>query len=188
MRGVHVVRVAAILMANVVPAAAQAQTRPALQFNVGSVTVSSATNRLDTINRLLSLDRDGDGRISRDELPERMALIFDRGDRDRDDALTPQEVHRLVDEASLADPAKPVLVEAKRITMADVVADLRLSGVKGDTALSLARGHRVADTNLGNIAHAQLYEWLVYLLDADEYENFVAAAARANRGGVVFVD
>ena len=37
------------------------------------------------------LDKNGDGRVSRDELPERMRRVFDRVDRNKDGAITPDE-------------------------------------------------------------------------------------------------
>jgi acetyl esterase/lipase len=37
------------------------------------------------------MDRNKDGKISRDELPERMRRVFDRVDRDKDGAITPAE-------------------------------------------------------------------------------------------------
>ena len=138
----------------------------------------------DVVNRILSFDRNHDGRIGKEELPERMEMLVTQGDRDGDRFLTALEVRTIADPFD-APPRESPRIQLKRVTMVDIVSDLRLSGSKRDIAMSLARGHRVTDTNLGSIAHAELYEWLAHLLDAEEYENFVAAAARANRGAVV---
>jgi hypothetical protein len=190
MRGVPVFLFCVTLMANVIPATAQTPPVPAPRPDVLSAPrpVDATFRPADVVNRILSFDRNRDGRIAKEELPERMELLIERADQDGDRLLTDFELRTIADpfDAPVKEPRR---VQSKQITMVEVVGDLRLSGPKRDIALSLARGHRVTDTNLGSIAHAELYEWLVHLLDDEEYENFVAAAARANHGAVVvFVD
>ncbi len=46
---------------------------------------------------LRRLDRDGDGRVMRDEVPDRLRAIFDRMDRDGDKVLSAQELERGLD-------------------------------------------------------------------------------------------
>jgi hypothetical protein len=46
---------------------------------------------------LRRLDRDGDGRITRDEVPDRLRPIFDRLDRDGDKAISRDELERGLD-------------------------------------------------------------------------------------------
>ena len=42
--------------------------------------------------RILEFDENGDGKITKDELPERMVRILDRADTDKDGALTKAEI------------------------------------------------------------------------------------------------
>ena len=67
--------------------------------------------KLQTITRemldertLMSFDANGDHRISRDELPDRMQELIARGDRDADAALDSTEIRALVNARSSARP------------------------------------------------------------------------------------
>jgi Ca2+-binding EF-hand superfamily protein len=52
-----------------------------------------AANKPDeTVQRLMALDRNGDGVLSKDEVPERMQGLFDRTDVNHDGKLTPDEI------------------------------------------------------------------------------------------------
>jgi hypothetical protein len=44
---------------------------------------------------LMSFDRNGDGKLTREEVPERMQGLFDRGDKNQDGTLTAVEIHEL---------------------------------------------------------------------------------------------
>lgn len=44
---------------------------------------------------LMAFDKNKDGRLSRDEVPERMQGMFDRGDTNKDGFLTPDEIVKL---------------------------------------------------------------------------------------------
>ena len=47
------------------------------------------------IERLLAFDRDGDGKVARNELPERMQGLILLGDRDGDGAPERDEIKRM---------------------------------------------------------------------------------------------
>jgi Ca2+-binding EF-hand superfamily protein len=49
----------------------------------------------EVVKTYLSFDKNGDGRLSKDELPERMQGIFDRVDTNHDGFLTADELRRL---------------------------------------------------------------------------------------------
>lgn len=49
----------------------------------------------DLIERLLAFDKNADGKVSKDELPERMHALFDDGDTNRDGVLDREEMRRM---------------------------------------------------------------------------------------------
>jgi Ca2+-binding EF-hand superfamily protein len=54
------------------------------------------------VQTLMAFDKNGDGKLQRNEVPERMRGMFDRGDLNKDGVLTMDEIRKLaqVDEAS----------------------------------------------------------------------------------------
>lgn len=49
----------------------------------------------DLVNTLLQFDRNSDGKLSKDEVPERMQGLFARGDADKDGFLTKAELEKM---------------------------------------------------------------------------------------------
>lgn len=49
----------------------------------------------DLVERLMGFDKNGDGKVTRDELPERMHALIEQGDRNNDGALDRDEMRRL---------------------------------------------------------------------------------------------
>jgi hypothetical protein len=57
---------------------------------------SAPTNMVEeTVKTLMAFDANGDGKLSKSELPERFQGIFDRGDADKDGFLTPEEIRKM---------------------------------------------------------------------------------------------
>jgi hypothetical protein len=50
----------------------------------------------DIVERIMSFDKNKDGMVTRDELPERMQFLIDRGDTNKDGALDRDEIRKLV--------------------------------------------------------------------------------------------
>jgi Ca2+-binding EF-hand superfamily protein len=48
----------------------------------------------EMITRLMENDKDGDEKISKEEMPEQMARMFDRADEDKDGFLTKEELEK----------------------------------------------------------------------------------------------
>ena len=59
----------------------------------------------DTVKTLMAFDANGDGKLSRAEVPERLQGIFDRGDTNQDGFLTPDEIRKVA--AAQAGPGGP---------------------------------------------------------------------------------
>jgi cytochrome c peroxidase len=136
--------------------------------------------------RLASFDVNADYRLSRHELPERMQGLVARGDANADAALDWNEIRKLVNAAS---PGRaPVLTPPPPSDgLAGVIKDMILPPTKQAYAVAILK-----DNNLprhfrdptGGISSTRLRA----ILDAQEYENFVAAAARLSRSAPVIVN
>lgn len=57
----------------------------------------AARNPEDTVNRLMQFDKNADGKLGKDELPERMQAVFARGDKDGDGFLSKDEVKAIAE-------------------------------------------------------------------------------------------
>src|SRR5688572_9508231 len=138
-----------------------------------------ARSPLSVFDRLASFDANADDLISRDELPERMQGLLARGDRNADGALHSDEIRALVSAAS----SQPIRVSFQRQPsegLSGVIADLKLAPEKHARALAIVSAHKLPP-HVKEPASSDLYREMSALLDSEEYENFVAAAARLLR-------
>jgi hypothetical protein len=133
------------------------------------------------VKRVLSFDANGDDRIARDELPERMEGLVSRGDTNRDGFLTSDEVVALVDTRPTS-PRRTNVIVRRPGSIADVIADLKLPPPTHNLALAIVKAPR----NVHDPASADFQVEMRELLDDEDYENFVAAVARlrSTRGSV----
>jgi cytochrome c peroxidase len=131
------------------------------------------------IERLMAFDGDADDRISRNELPERMQGLVARGDRNADAALDSNEIRDLVNAAS---PGRtPVSFRSQPSEgLPGVVKDMKLPPAKHTRALAILSTHGLTP-DINDRTGRSLYTRMRALLDDEEYENFVAAAARLMR-------
>lgn len=70
-------------------------------------TTSSKSGSSAQVSQWMSFDKNGDGKLTADELPQRMAGIITQADADKDNAVTPQELEAHV----AAQAAKPAATE-----------------------------------------------------------------------------
>jgi hypothetical protein len=143
-------------------------------------------NPTRVVDRIMSFDRDGDGRITKDELPERMQELIARHDRNDDGALTFDEARASVDSRfTFQSGARHDDIAAADEGLAGVINDLKLTPSRREQALAIVQGHTWV-LNINEPAVADVYAKIRQLLDAEEYTNFEAAARRlAFRRGVV---
>lgn len=136
------------------------------------------------LDRILSFDANGDNRISRDELPERMENLLSRGDRNQDGVLTSDEIVPLIDlRASTAQRPCSVNVNAGASEgFAGVVADLKLPPATHNRAWAIVNAPRIVNPP----ANADFKIEMKEILNEEDYENYVAAAARLRRTPRVF--
>jgi hypothetical protein len=58
------------------------------------------------VNRIFTNDKNGDGKVSRDEMPDRMRQLLDLGDEDNDSAISRREAESIFRRMSQRDPAR----------------------------------------------------------------------------------
>lgn len=174
---------------SVAPAAAQtpARLRPAVLITPvpGRASVVMQASATAVVNRILSFDTDGDDRVTGHELPERMQSVVGRADQDGDRFLTAHEIEQFVRDAPAGLRTDTFSFRVQPLGLADVVHDLRLPAPKHERALALVTGITVP-RNVNDPRRVELYARMRELLDDEEYENFVAAAARVRSSAVVF--
>ena len=129
--------------------------------------------------RLVSFDANGDRRVSRDELPERMQGLAARGDKNADAALDPDEIRALVNAASSGRPHVSFRSQSSE-GLPGVIKDLKLPPAKHALALAILSPHRLP-RSVNDRANSDLYGAMRALLDDEEYESFMAAATRLSR-------
>jgi hypothetical protein len=165
-------------------AAAQApeRLRPAVLITEVPAAPFGGKSPLAAIERLLSFDANADRRLSRDELPERMQGLVARGDTNADAALDSDEIRALVT-AAASERVRVAFRPQPSDGLPGVISDLKLPAAKHAQALAV-----VSALKLPRNVHAvssDLDREMRALLDAEEYENFAAAAARLSRNPLV---
>jgi hypothetical protein len=157
----------------------------------------------DIVERIMAFDRNKDGKVTRDELPERMHHLFALGDTNKDGALDRDEVRKLA--ASLAGvpgefggkgefAKKTRLDGGVRVAgpgpggggdIEGVVEDLKLPGPKRDQALAAVKAHQEHLRKLMDQARGDLMEKMKGILSEEELKDFQAALDRP-RGATFF--
>ena len=61
----------------------------------------------ELVGRIMAMDKNGDGKLTQDELPERMQSLMTRGDENKDGVLTKEEVTKLAQKEASASGGGP---------------------------------------------------------------------------------
>src|SRR5262245_6929944 len=163
----------------------------------------------EIVERIMAFDKNKDGKVTKDELPERMHHLIALGDTNKDGALDREEIRKLASTPGGLGPVGagpagvgPVdLFVGGRTSPAPggtagfagpgpaviegVVDDLKLSGKKKDQALEVAKAHRENVRKLMEQARAEMLLKMKAVLSEQEFKDFQAALDRP-RGAVLF--
>jgi hypothetical protein len=175
---------AALVLAGAAVAQAPGQTQGPrlLPQNVAPISVD------DVVERIMAFDKNKDGKVTRDELPERMHHLIALGDTNKDGALDRDEVRKLA--SILATGPGGFGVQARAGPgpspgagpgpgdVERVVEDLKLPGKKKDLAMAAVKAHQDNVRKLMDQARAQLLQKMKEILSEEELQDFKAALDR----------
>ena len=198
MRRVFLMTLTILVLVLAVRAGAQLAAPP-LALATPAVPALNVTPNL-VVTRLMSFDRDGDGRVVRHELPERMHDVLTRGDTSKDQALDRDEVRKLA-----TRPAAQVAVRGfqpgiygfggttfdTRLHIEGAIEDLRLAGDTRDKALEIAHAFKTVSAA---DAKASMLKTMATVLTAEQLADFASTldgharviTAFKGEGGVTF--
>jgi hypothetical protein len=137
----------------------------------------------DAVARLMAFDKNKDGKITRDELPERMQFLIDLGDTNKDGALDRDEIKQLA--TSRATSRRRDGPDFAPLGIERIVDDLKLSGNKKDRAIAAVQAHEEKVRKLTEQARAELLRIMKEILSEDEWKDFKAALDRPSGSTVI---
>lgn len=204
MRTIKLAPVPALAAAVLLAGAARAQSPD--RRDVLRVPFAPTMSVDDIVARILSFDKDKKGKVTKNDLPERMQFLVDLGDTNKDGALDPGEIRALVarrngdlarggrDRVRIGPGGGPTRgltgvpdfdnrPDPNAIERA--VEDLRLSGGKKEQALAAVKAHKENVRKLMEQARAELIEKMKAVLSEEELNDFKAAMDRPRRDTVI---
>jgi hypothetical protein len=133
----------------------------------------------------MSFDKNKDGKVTKDELPERMQNLIARGDSNKDGALDSAEIKSLATDLARDGAFGPGprgrgpgrgFPPGSAIDRA--VDDLNLSGKKNETAEAAVKAHQDNVRKLTDLARADLLLKMTEVLNEEELKTFKVALDR----------
>ena len=153
----------------------------------------------DIVERIMAFDKNKDGKVTKDELPERMHGLIARGDTNKDGALDRDEIKKLASTAGgrgdvgfrIEDrgPGPGGIRTGVGPGFGDiegVVDDLKLSNKKKSQALAVVKAHQENVRKLMDQARAELLQKMKEVLSEEEFKDFKAALDRPR--GATFIN
>ena len=142
----------------------------------------------EVVERIMSFDANKDGKVTKDELPERMQDLIARGDTNKDGALDRDEIKKLAADLArdgglrgggrgprgrggVAGGLPPGAIER-------AVDELKLPEGKKESAAAAVRAHREDLRKLTELARADLLLQMGGILSAEEFTKFKEALDR----------
>jgi hypothetical protein len=155
----------------------------------------------DIVERIMAFDKNKDGKVTKDELPERMHGLIARGDTNKDGALDRDEIRKLASATGgpgpngvAGGPGRKGVRAKERVgpgagdfirgpgpgfgDIEGVVDDLKLPDEKKDRALAVVKAHRENVRKLMDQARAELLQKMKKVLSEEELKDFQAALDR----------
>jgi hypothetical protein len=158
----------------------------------------------DIVERIMAFDKNKDGKVSRDELPERMHHLIALGDTNKDGALDREEIRKLANTLATAlgeFGGRPAFGPKLRVDggvrvgpgpgpggvdiIEGVVDDLKLTGKKRDQAMAAVKAHQEHLRKVMDQARGDLLQKMKGILSEEEWKDFQAALDRP-RGATFF--
>ena len=133
--------------------------------------------------RLMGFDKNQDGKLIKDELPERLQPMIERGDQNKDGALDNDEVRNLAKTPRpIDDRSNNSRREAAPVNLERVIDDLQVRGEKRRAARSAVQAHQDNVRKFIEKSQQELLEKVKNILSDEEYKEFKAALEN-NRPG-----
>jgi hypothetical protein len=141
----------------------------------------------DMVERIMSFDKNNDGKVTKDELPERLQGLIARGDLNKDGALDREEVKKLAANLTREDlfgrgprgrGARGGAPTGGRLTPAAVertVDSLKLAGTQKESAAAAIKACKDKVGKLKELARADLLLRMNEVLKEEEFVKFKAA-------------
>jgi hypothetical protein len=140
----------------------------------------------DIVERIMSFDQNKDGKVTKDELPERMQDLIARGDTNKDGALDRDEIRKLA--ATLARdgsfpgrgrgprPGRPGTLPPAAVERA--VTALKLTDSKKELASAAVKAYQENVKKMTDLARADLLLQVSDVLSAEEIKKIKPALER----------
>jgi hypothetical protein len=196
-----------VLFAGLLLAGASLAQPPGLkEGHPKEITRATPLGVADVVERIMAFDKNKDGKVTKDELPDRMHHLLEQGDGNKDGALDKDEIGKLATRLAATrggfavgpiprpGPGPGVaggfaVGNTFRLgpdgVMEGVVEDMKLSGEKKGKALAAVKAHQEHVRKLMEQARAELLEKMKQILSKEECEDFRAALDRP-RGETFF--
>jgi hypothetical protein len=154
----------------------------------------------DMVEHLMSFDKNKDGKLTKDELPERMHDLIAKGDTNKDGALDKEEIKKLAADLAKDRPllagglgggfppgpggrggfgnrgSAATMLPARAVERA--LEDLKLSGAAKEKANAAVKAYRERLRQLTELARTDLLLTMTDLLNEAEFKKFKAAVDR----------
>ncbi len=153
----------------------------------------------DVLERLLSFDKNKDGKLTREDLPERMQSLFDKGDTNKDGFLDRDEIQKLITELSrdgsqaggrggpggrggngnvgnarVSSPGRGLTLEA----IEKAVGDLKLSQQKKEAAVAAIKAQKEEASKLTTVVRGEMLLEVSEILNDEEFTKVKALLER----------